>query len=87
MRAKSIVLGFDARETSPKLADSAAKGICDAGADVMKIGLAGTEKNGSINIHADAGIEMAASHNPINYNGMKIVKYGSQPHRKRNFSI
>ena len=87
LRAKSIVLGFDARETSPKLADSAAKGICDAGADVMKIGLAGTEEMycAVSTFNADAGIEITASHNPINYNGMKIVKYGSQPLSQKEF--
>ena len=41
---KSIALGFDARATSPSLADAVAKGICDAGADVLDIGLAGTEE-------------------------------------------
>ena len=42
--AKSVVVGFDARATSPDLAQAVAKGICDSGADVLDIGLAGTEE-------------------------------------------
>ena len=44
LRAETIVLGFDARATSSALAKAAAKGICDAGASVFEIGLAGTEE-------------------------------------------
>ena len=80
-KAKTVVVGFDARATSPDLARAAAKGICDAGANVLEIGLAGTEE-----VYASvakfgtcAGIEVTASHNPIDYNGMKIVGLGSQP--------
>ena len=57
------------------------KGARDAGADVMKIGMAGTEEMywAVTEFGACAGIEVTASHNPINYNGMKIVKSGSRP--------
>ena len=81
IQAKNIVVGFDARQTSPLLSNALSKGICDAGADVLKIGLAGTEEMYSAvsEFNADAGVEVTASHNPINYNGMKIVKYGSEP--------
>ena len=41
---KNIALGFDARESSPNLAEAVASGICDAGADVLNIGLSGTEE-------------------------------------------
>lgn len=79
--AKSVVIGFDARETSPAFAAAAARGAMDAGADVLDIGLAGTEEMywAVTEFGACAGIEVTASHNPINYNGMKIVKSGSQP--------
>jgi len=79
--AKSIVIGFDARETSPAFAAAAARGAMDAGADVLDIGMAGTEEMywAVTEFGACAGIEVTASHNPINYNGMKIVKSGSQP--------
>ncbi len=53
----------------------------DAGADVLKIGVAGTEEMywAVTEFGACAGIEVTASHNPINYNGMKIVKSQSRP--------
>ena len=41
-KAKTVVVGFDARATSPVLYRAVANGICDAGADVLDIGLAGT---------------------------------------------
>ena len=80
-QAKDIVIGFDARETSPELAAAVMRGICDAGGNVMSIGLAGTEEMywAVTEFNACAGIEITASHNPINYNGLKIVKSGSQP--------
>ena len=81
LNAKTVATGFDARPMSPGLADAVAKGICDAGADVLKIGLAGTEEvYASVSeFGACAGIEVTASHNPINYNGMKIVGCDSKP--------
>ena len=79
--AKSIVIGFDARETSPAFAAAASHGARDAGADVINIGMAGTEEMywAVTEFSACAGIEVTASHNPINYNGMKIVKSQSRP--------
>ncbi len=79
--AKSIVVGFDARESSPRFAANAAQGIIEAGADVLDIGMAGTEEMywAVTEFGACAGIEITASHNPINYNGIKIIKSGSQP--------
>ena len=80
-RARAIVLGRDARESSPELAEAVARGVCDAGSDVLDIALAGTEEMywAVSEFGACAGVEVTASHNPINYNGMKIVKSGSQP--------
>ncbi len=53
----------------------------DSGANILSIGMAGTEEMywAVTEFDACAGIEITASHNPINYNGMKIVKSGSQP--------
>ena len=58
------------------------------GADVLNLSLAGTEEVyfAVANSGADAGIEITASHNPINYNGMKIVKSGSKPLTHDEFS-
>ena len=85
--ATTVVVGFDARATSSDLARAVVKGICDAGADVLDIGLAGTEEvYASVSKFGTcAGIEVTASHNPIEYNGMKIVGYGSQPLTDQEF--
>ena len=79
--AKSVVIGYDARETSPTFATAIAKGIQDSGSNAINIGLAGTEEMywAVSEFGACAGIEITASHNPINYNGIKIVKSKSQP--------
>ena len=79
--AKSVVIGFDARETSPAFSAAASQGARDSGANVVNIGMAGTEEMywAVTESGACAGIEVTASHNPINYNGMKIVKSGSRP--------
>jgi phosphomannomutase len=81
LSAKSVVIGFDAREASPAFAAAASHGARDAGADVINIGMAGTEEMywAVTEFGACAGIEVTASHNPINYNGMKIVKSHSRP--------
>ena len=79
--AISVVVGYDARETSPTFAYAMAEGIQDSGSNVINIGLAGTEEMywAVSEFDACAGIEITASHNPINYNGIKIVKSKSQP--------
>ena len=80
-------MGFDARATSPSLAEAVASGVCYSGADVLDIGLAGTEEIYSAvsAFNADAGVAVTASHNPIDYNGMKIVKKQSQPLSDQEF--
>ena len=79
--AKTVVVGFDARATSPGFAQALAHGICDAGVTVLDIGLAGTEElyAAVVEFGACAGIEVTASHNPIEYNGMKIVGPEASP--------
>lgn len=79
--AKQVVVGRDSRASSPELAEALIHGLTDGGADVLDLGLAGTEE---VYFHTgfhdtDGGIEVTASHNPINYNGMKIVGRGSAP--------
>ena len=71
--AKKIVVGYDARETSKDFAKSAIQGILDLGSDVLFIGLAGTEEMywAVCQYEAFGGIEITASHNPINFNGLK----------------
>ena len=71
------------------MARAVAKGVCNVGADVLDIGLAGTEEVYAFvsEFGACAGIEVTASHNPIDYNGMKIVKRGSQPLNEQEFGL
>ena len=79
--AQKVVVGRDARESSPKLLDSICKGLMDEGVEVLDIGLAGTEEMywATTEYEASGGIEVTASHNPINFNGLKLVKFGSNP--------
>ena len=81
LSAKVIVVGRDARQSSPELAKALISGITDSGANVLDIGLSGTEEMywAVTEFKACAGIEVTASHNPINYNGLKFVKSRSQP--------
>lgn len=76
-----VVLGEDARLTSPKLRAALSRGIRRAGKDVILIGECGTEEVYFQTFHRDAagGIMTTASHNPMDYNGMKLVREGSRP--------
>jgi phosphomannomutase len=79
--AKAVVLGRDVRASSKSLADSVAQGLMDEGCKVMDLGLSGTEEMYFATTHfkADGGICVTASHNPMDYNGMKMVRAGSAP--------
>lgn len=81
LQPKTVVVGGDVRATSESLKLAVANGLMDAGVDVIDIGMVGTEEIYFATFHlgVDGGIEVTASHNPINYNGMKLVKAGSQP--------
>mgnify|MGYP001940389937 FL=1 len=77
----AIVIGCDVRPSSDALKQAAIAGILDAGVDVIDLGMTGTEEVYFATSHYDAlgGIEVTASHNPINYNGLKLVREGSRP--------
>ena len=77
----SVVVGHDMRVTSPELAAAAIRGVTDAGADAVSIGLVGTEvMYYTVGEHGyEGGIQVTASHNPKEYNGMKIVRRGGLP--------
>ncbi|QJD58655.1 phosphomannomutase CpsG [Pseudomonas sp. gcc21] len=81
LKPKRIVLGGDVRETSPQLKAALANGLRDEGVNVLDLGLAGTEEVYFATFHlgVDGGIEVTASHNPIDYNGLKLVREGSRP--------
>jgi phosphomannomutase len=81
LKPKSVVVGGDVRLTSEELKASLAEGLMDAGADVIDIGMTGTEEIYFATQHlgVDGGIEVTASHNPMNYNGMKLVREDAKP--------
>jgi phosphomannomutase/phosphomannomutase/phosphoglucomutase len=81
LNAKRIVVGGDVRLTSESLKQALAKGLMDSGADVIDIGMSGTEEIyfAAFHLDVDGGIEVTASHNPMDYNGMKFVGRGAQP--------
>ena len=79
--ARKMVLGRDIRLSSKELSDAVANGIRDAGVEVLDIGLGGTEMVYFATDHlgADGGIMVTASHNPADYNGLKIVREQAKP--------
>ena len=81
LKPKQIVVGGDVRLTSASLKLALANGLMDAGTDVLDIGLSETEEIYFATFHlcVDGGIEVTASHNPMNYNGMKLVRENSKP--------
>ncbi|HEL7888688.1 TPA: phosphomannomutase [Stenotrophomonas maltophilia] len=76
-----VVLGHDVRLTSPALQDALAAGLRGTGREVIDIGLCGTEEVYFQTDHLEAagGVMVTASHNPMDYNGMKLVKEKARP--------
>jgi len=81
LNARRVVVGADVRPTSKPLKKALARGLMDSGADVIDIGTVGTEEVyfAAFHLDVDGGIEVTASHNPIDYNGMKLVGRGALP--------
>jgi len=81
LKANRVVVGGDIRLTSESLKNALAKGLMDSGADVIDIGMTGTEEIyfAAFHLDVDGGIEVTASHNPLDYNGMKFVGRGALP--------
>jgi phosphomannomutase len=80
-QAKSVVVGGDIRLTSEELKQALSQGLMDGGCSVIDLGLAGTEHIyfATSHLKCDGGIVVTASHNPIDYNGMKLVREDSKP--------
>ncbi len=76
-----VVVGQDVRLDSPTLAAALTRGINDGGASVIDIGLCGTEEVYFQTSHrrVGGGIMVTASHNPMDYNGMKLVREDARP--------
>ena len=79
--AKTVAVGGDIRLSSEVLKRALAKGLIDAGAIVIDIGMVGTEEIyfAAFHLDVDGAIEVTASHNPMDYNGMKLVARGAVP--------
>jgi len=80
-RPRRVAIGGDVRETSEALKSAVAEGLMDAGVDVVDLGMTGTEEVyfAAFYLDVDGGIEVTASHNPLDYNGMKFVGKGAVP--------
>src|SRR5438105_6083624 len=78
---RRIAVGRDMRLSSPQIAAAVIRGAADEGAEVLELGLVGTEMLyfavGELGL--DGGIAVTASHNPKEYTGMKIVRSGALP--------
>src|SRR5207302_3429657 len=78
---KRFAIGRDMRVSSPAMAAAAIRGAADGGADVLDLGMIGTEMLyfavGELGL--DGGLTVTASHNPKEYTGMKIARRGALP--------
>ena len=78
---KNVVVGHDIRLSSPSICEALVKGLLDSGVNVHHIGECGTEEIYFSTSHfkMDGGIVVTASHNPKDFNGMKLVREDSKP--------
>lgn len=76
-----VVVGYDCRLTSPELASALVEGLIEHGCDVYELGLCGTEEvyHAAFSGQLDGGIMVTASHNPAEYNGLKMVARNGAP--------
>ena len=81
LKPKRVIVGRDIRLSSAELCDALTQGLLDSGVDVYDIGLCGTEVvyYATFAEKMDGGIMVTASHNPMDYNGMKFVREKSRP--------
>ncbi len=81
LSADKVLVGRDCRVSSPEIHEFLVKGITDAGADVYDIGLSTTPMVyfGTANYGFKASVQITASHNPREYNGMKVSRENALP--------
>ena len=80
-KPRRMAIGHDIRLSGPSLAGALAESFLAAGVDVLDLGLCGTEEIyfAAFHLEVDGGIIVTASHNPADYNGMKLVRKGAVP--------
>ena len=80
-QTKTVVVGRDVRPSSKELCDAITAGLRAAGTSVVDIGLCGTEMVyfATAHLQTDGGLMVTASHNPQDYNGIKLVQAGARP--------
>ena len=80
LKTRKVLVGRDCRISSDEIHDAVLQGITDAGADVCDIGLSSTPMVyfATANYGFDASVQITASHNPAEYNGMKVSTTGAQ---------
>lgn len=78
---KTVVIGCDIRLSSEGLKQATIRGLNDAGVNALDLGMTGTEEVyfGTFHLDVQGGIEITASHNPMDYNGMKLVREQARP--------
>jgi phosphomannomutase len=81
LKPRQVAVGHDVRLSSPALSAAVTEGLLEGGVDVLDIGLCGTEEIYFAAFHhrLDGGIMVTASHNPMDYNGMKLVRERARP--------
>jgi len=79
--ARRVAVGYDIRLSSPDMARAVARGLTESGVDVVDIGRCGTEEVYFATFHLglDGGAMVTASHNPADYNGLKLVREAARP--------
>ncbi|MDV7515258.1 phosphomannomutase CpsG [Acinetobacter baumannii] len=80
-KPKTVVVGCDIRLSSEALKQATIRGLNDAGVNVLDLGMTGTEEVyfAAFHLEVQGGIEVTASHNPMDYNGMKLVRENARP--------
>lgn len=81
MGAKTVVVGRDVRSTGPNLEEALIRGVTDAGANAIKIGIISTEMlyYACATMECDGGMSITASHNPPQWNGIKLIGQHAVP--------
>jgi phosphomannomutase len=81
LKPKRVAVGYDVRLSSPAFAGVLRESLADSGVDVVDIGMCGTEQVyfATFHLDLDGGIMVTASHNPADYNGLKLVRESAKP--------